>query len=158
MFSDPLLILGWLVYFHRCTAHCWPLSNRLLCVDRYGECARVCVCFRVLVFRLRGELARNREYDGDDDYYCCCCSSTTPTPAVPAAMLQLLVLRDATGMCAVAAATATADDDKGCNDAVVRASGGVWLAAANVGAAGQGIHVTTKNEKSTIVARSCFYF
>lgn len=47
----------------------------------------------------------------------------------------------------------------GCDDAVVRgASGGVWLSAANVGAAGQGIHVTTKNEKSTIVARSCFYF
>lgn len=66
------------------------------------------------MFRLRGELARNREYDGDDDYYCCCCcSSTTPTPAVPAAMLQLLVLRDATGMCAVAATATAADDNKG---------------------------------------------
>lgn len=114
MFSDPLLILGWLCCCPPCTAHCWPLSNRLLCVARYGECACVCVCFRVLVFRLRGELARNREYDGDDDYYCCCCcSSTTPTPAGPAAMLQLLVLRDATGMCAVAATATAADDDKG---------------------------------------------
>lgn len=126
--------------------------------------ALVCVCFRVLVFRLRGELARNREYDGDDDYYCCCCcSSTTPTPAGPAAMLLLLVLRDATGMCAVAAATATVDDDKG----------GRWLRRRGCprrfrrsvvvgGKCGSGgtrhSCETTKNEKSTIVARSCFYF